>query len=68
MNGGEVVMDVEGFNSYGEVLKFVENGKFREKGLWEEKIELWDGKGVYVGDGFKVINEGRWEVGRRIRS
>lgn len=68
MNPAQLVMDVEGFDTYAELLKFLDNGNFTDKSFSEEKIELYDAKPVYLPDGFKLINQGTSQVARSIRS
>lgn len=68
MNPAQLVMDVEGFGTYAELLKFLDNGNFTDKAFSEEKIELSDAKPVYLPDGFKLINQGTSQVARSIRS
>lgn len=68
MNPAQLVMDVEGFDTYAELLKFLDNGNFTDKAFSEEKIELSDTKPVYLPDGFKLINQGTSQVARSIRS
>lgn len=68
MNPAQLVMDVEGFDTYAELLKFLDNGNFTDKAFSEEKIELSDAKSVYLPDGFKLINQGTSQVARSIRS
>lgn len=68
MNPAQLVMDVEGFDTYVELLKFLDNGNFTDKAFSEEKIELSDAKPVYLPDGFKLINQGTSQVARSIRS
>ncbi len=67
MNPAQLVMDVEGFDTYAELLKFLDNGNFTDKAFSEEKIELSDAKPVYLPDGFKLINQGTSQVARSIR-
>ncbi len=62
----QLVMDVEGFDTYAELLKFLDNGNFTDKAFSEEKIELSDAKPVYLPDGFKLINQGTSQVARSI--
>ena len=68
MNPAQLVMDVEGFDTYAELLKFLDNGNFTDKAFSEEKIELSDVKPVYLPDGFKLINQGTSQVARSFRS
>lgn len=68
MNPAQLVMDVEGFDTYAELLKFLDNGNFTDKAFSEEKIGLSDTKPVYLPDGFKLLNQGTSQVARSIRS
>lgn len=64
----QLIMDIEGFTEYHELINFLNNGQFDELQFKEEKIELSDAKPVYLPDGFKLINQGTSQVARSIRS
>lgn len=67
MNPAQLVMDVEGFDTYAELLKFLDNGNFTDKAFSEEKIELSDAKPVYLPDGFRNISLGDSQLAKSIR-
>lgn len=67
MNPAQLVMDVEGFDTYAELLKFLDNGNFTDKAFSEEKIELPDAKPVYLPDGFRNISLGDSQLAKSIR-
>lgn len=64
----QLIMDIEGFTEYHELINFLNNGQFDELQFKEEKIELAESKPVYLPDGFKLINQGTSQVARSIRS
>lgn len=64
----QLIMDIEGFTEYHELINFLNNGQFDELQFKEEKIELAKSKLVYLPDGFKLINQGTSQVARSIRS
>ena len=67
MNPAQLVMDVEGFDTYAELLKFLDNGNFTDKAFSEEKIELAESKPVYLPDGFRNISLGDSQLAKSIR-
>lgn len=67
MNPAQLIMDVEGFDTYGELHKFLNNGNFTEQTFTEEKIELASRKSVYLPEGFKLLNQGTSQLSRSIR-
>lgn len=67
MNPAQLVMDVEGFDTYAELLKFLDNGNFTDKAFSEEKIKLYDAKPVYLPDGFRNISLGDSQLAKSIR-
>lgn len=64
----QLIMDIEGFTEYHELINFLNNGQFDELQFKEEKIELAESKPVYLPDGFKLINQGTSQVARSIRN
>lgn len=54
----QMVMDIEGLDTYSELITFLRNGDFTELTFTEEKVELSEAKPVYLPDGFKLINQG----------
>lgn len=64
----QLIMDIEGFTEYHELINLLNNGQFDELQFKEEKIELAESKPVYLPDGFKLINQGTSQVARSIRS
>ena len=64
----QLIMDIEGFTEYHELINFLNNGQFDELQFKEDKIELAESKPVYLPDGFKLINQGTSQVARSIRS
>jgi len=54
----QMVMDIEGLDTYSELITFLRNGDFTELTFTEEKVELSEAKPVYLPDGFKLITQG----------
>lgn len=54
----QLIMDIEGFTEYHELINFLNNGQFDELQFKEEKIELAESKPVYLPDGFRNISLG----------
>lgn len=67
MNPAHLIMEVEGFETYAELLKFLDNEKFTELQFKEEHIELAESKQVYLPDGFKLLNQGTSQIAITIR-
>ena len=54
----QMVMDVEGIETYSEAFKFLNSGNFNELHFEDEKVELSEAKPVYLPEGFKNISFG----------
>ena len=54
----QMVMDIEGLDTYSELITFLRNGDFTELTFTEEKVELSEAKPVYLPEGFKLITQG----------
>lgn len=54
----QMVMDIEGLDTYSELITFLRNGDFTELAFTEEKVELSEAKPVYLPEGFKLITQG----------
>lgn len=63
----QLVMDIEGFTEYHELLNFLNNGQFDELTFKEEKIELAEGKPIYLPEGFRNISIGKSQLAKSIR-
>lgn len=63
----QLIMDVEGLDNYGELIKLLNNGDFTEIEFKEEKVELAEKKPVYLPEGFKNIALGKSQVSRSIQ-
>lgn len=64
----QLVMDIEGFTEYHELLNFLNNGQFDELTFKEEKIELSESKPIYLPEGFRNISTGDSQVAKSIRN
>ena len=54
----QLIMDIEGFTEYHELINFLNNGQFDELQFKEEKIELAESKPLYLPEGFRNISIG----------
>lgn len=63
----QLIMDVEGIETYSELLKLLNNGQFTELTFTETKTELASSKEVYLPDGFRLINHGDSRTARIFR-
>lgn len=66
-NPSQLVMDIEGFDTYHELINFLNSGKFDELEFHEEKVELAEAKPLYLPDGFRILNLGQSQVAKSIR-
>ena len=64
----QLVMDVEGFTEYSELIKLLNNGDFTELTFKEDKIELSERKEIYLPEGFRNISKGESQLARSMRS
>ena len=62
-NPSQLVMDIEGFETYHELINFLNSGKFDELEFREEKVELAEAKPLYLPEGFRILNLGQSQVG-----
>lgn len=67
-NPSQLVMDVEGFDTYHELINFLNNGQFEELEFHDEKIELAEAKPLYLPDSFRLLSIGDSQIARSIRS
>lgn len=66
-NPSQLVMDVEGFDTYHELINFLNNGQFEELEFHDEKVELAEAKPLYLPEGFRILNLGQSQVAKSIR-
>lgn len=66
-NPSQLVMDIEGFDTYHELINFLNSRKFDELEFHEEKVELAEAKPLYLPDGFRILSFGKSQVARSIR-
>lgn len=64
----EVVMELEGIETYRETLVFLETGKFDGYEFKEEKVELRSHKHFYLPDNFKLLSQGNSQLSDSARS
>lgn len=67
-NPSQLVMDIEGFDTYHELINFLNSGKFDELEFHEEKVELAEAKPLYLPDSFRLLSIGDSQIARSIRS
>lgn len=66
-NPSQLVMDIEGFDTYHELINFLNSGKFDELEFHEEKVELAEAKPLYLPEGFRILNLGQSQIAKSIR-
>lgn len=66
-NPSQLVMDIEGFETYHELINFLNSRKFDELEFREEKVELAEAKPLYLPEGFRILNIGQSQVAKSIR-
>ena len=64
----QMIMDIEGLDNYGELIKLLNNGEFTELEFCDEKVELSEKKPVYLPEGFKNINLGTSQLAKSMRN
>lgn len=64
----QLIMDVEGLDTYYELIKLLNNGQFTELQFTETKVELSESKNVYLPEGFRLINQGNSKLSEVFRS
>lgn len=55
----QMIMDIEGLDTYAELLNLLKNGQFTELEFKEERVELPEPKPVELPEGFKLITQGK---------
>lgn len=63
----QLVMDIEGFDTWAELTAFLNNGDFTELTFKEEKVELLEKKPVYLPEGFRNIAIGKSQLAKSMR-
>ncbi len=63
----QLIMDIEGFTEYHELINFLNNGQFDELQFKEEKLELAESKPLYLPEGFRNISLGDSQLAKSIR-
>lgn len=63
----QLIMDVEGLETYQELLKLLENGDYTEYTFTEEKVQLRERKMFYLPEGFRLITQGSNQLAKSIR-
>lgn len=63
----QLIMDIEGFTEYNELINFLNNGQFNELQFKEEKVELAESKPIYLPEGFRNIAFGHSQLSKSLR-
>lgn len=63
----QLIMDIEHFETYPELIKFLNNGDFNEITFREEKVELAEKKPFYLPEGFTLLSFGESTLAKSIR-
>lgn len=63
----QLIMDIEGFTEYHELIKYLGSGSFDGMVFKEEKVELVESKLLYLPEGFKNISYGTSQLAKGIR-
>lgn len=68
-NPGQMVMDIEGLETYADLLKFLNNGHFTEHTFREVRTELREYRpNLQLPEGFRLLTHGDSQVSRTIRN
>ena len=60
-------MDVEKFDTFHEVYKYLNNGDFNELTFTDEKVELAEPKPVYLAEGYTNISFGTSQLAKAMQ-
>ena len=63
----QLIMDVEKFDTFHEVYKYLNNGEFNELAFNEEKVELAEPKPMYLPEGYTNISFGTSQLAKSMR-
>ena len=66
-NPSQLIMDVEGIETYNELLKLLDNGEFTEYTFKEERVQLRERKVFYLPEGFRLVSQGRNQLAKSVR-
>lgn len=66
-NPAQMIMDIEGIETYNELLKLLDNAEFTEYTFSEERVQLRERKVFYLPDGFRLITQGSSQLSKSIR-
>lgn len=65
----EAIKELEGLNTYPEVLKLLDSGNFDTHEFREEKVELREYKeGFHLPEGFRLLTQGKSQLAKSARS
>lgn len=63
----QMIMDIEGLETYNELLKFLDNEDYSEYTFHEERVSLRERKVFYLPEGFRLITQGNSQLAKSIR-
>lgn len=66
-NPAQMVMDIEHFDTWSELVNFLSNDDFNELEFREEKVELAERKPIYLPEGFTNIRFGNSQLARSMQ-
>ena len=66
-NPSQLIMDVEGIETYNELLKLLDNGEFTEYTFKEERVQLRERKVFYLPEGFRLVSQGSNQLAKSVR-
>lgn len=64
----QLIMDVEGIETYHELNKILNKGEYSDTPFYEEKIQLSEAKPLYLPEGYKLINFGTSQLAKTMRN
>lgn len=64
----QLIMDVEGLDTYTELVKLLNNGQYSEIQFIEDKVEISSSKPLYLPDGFRLLTQGDSTLSNIFRS
>lgn len=66
-NPAQMVMDLEGLDTYPQLIQFLNNEDYSEYTFTPERVLLGERKVFYLPEGFRLINQGSNQVAKSLR-
>ena len=63
----QLIMDIENFETYNELINFLKHGDFTELEFKEEKVELAQPQPIYLPEGFRLISQGNSTIAKSMQ-